>query len=148
MGSDINLQHHNNHFLLREIVIDAETTGLHPFSAERWAPAKGPQVVDVRKRDQFCRPVATLSPAGFGSSTREIVLDTETTTGAPSQFGFLAQDVRSVYPNLVTSGMRTPEAPDGLMRLDRIAMLAPIVKMLQELDARLSSLEANRAEGK
>jgi DNA polymerase III epsilon subunit-like protein len=31
MASLVNLQDHNNHFLMREIVIDTETTGLDPL---------------------------------------------------------------------------------------------------------------------
>jgi DNA polymerase III epsilon subunit-like protein len=35
MATLINLQDHNNHFLMREIVIDTETTGFDPLGGGR-----------------------------------------------------------------------------------------------------------------
>jgi hypothetical protein len=35
MASHINLQDHNNHLPMREIVIDTETTGLDPLDGDR-----------------------------------------------------------------------------------------------------------------
>jgi hypothetical protein len=60
---------------MHEIVIDTETTGLDPFSAEGRGPTKRPQVEMCGKREQFCCGIQALSPTSFGSSVSEIALD-------------------------------------------------------------------------
>ena len=67
------------------------------------------------------------------------------------QYGFVAQEVQAVLPELVTNtGMKTPETPDGLLRLDYNGLLAPIVKAVQELktlnDKQEAEIRAQAAE--
>jgi Chaperone of endosialidase len=57
-------------------------------------------------------------------------------SGTDQQFGFIAQEVRQVFPNLVrNTGLRTPATPDGLLHLEYDGLFAPIVKAVQELKA-------------
>ncbi|NBU58520.1 MAG: tail fiber domain-containing protein [Betaproteobacteria bacterium] len=51
-----------------------------------------------------------------------------------SQFGFIAQDVAKVLPDLVSnSGNTSARTPDGTLTLNYIGLLAPLVKSVQEL---------------
>lgn len=50
------------------------------------------------------------------------------------QFGFIAQDVASIFPNLVEQDKNT-----GYYKLDYQGFFAPLVKSIQELDVKVSS---------
>ncbi|KKW45919.1 MAG: hemagluttinin family protein [Parcubacteria group bacterium GW2011_GWB1_57_6] len=56
--------------------------------------------------------------------------------GTNEQFGLIAQDVRNVFPNLVTTTNPTPLAPDGTLTIDYQGLIAPMVLAIQQLDAR------------
>lgn len=53
-----------------------------------------------------------------------------------TQFGFVAQDVMSVLPNLVSRDVNT-----GYYKLDYQGLIAPIVKAIQVITTRLAALE-------
>lgn len=58
-------------------------------------------------------------------------------------FGFLAQDLKAVFPDLVhNSGIASPAAPDGALQIDYSGLIAPMVTTMQELEARIRVLEA------
>ncbi len=54
-----------------------------------------------------------------------------------NQFGFIAQDAASVFPNLVEQDKNT-----GYYKFDYQGLLGPIVKSIQELDAKTVSLSS------
>jgi hypothetical protein len=56
--------------------------------------------------------------------------------GIKNEVGFIAQDVQTVYPNLVATGM------NGMYSLKTTNLLPYIVKAIQELNNRLLALEA------
>jgi hypothetical protein len=52
------------------------------------------------------------------------------------QYGFVAQEVRDVLPDLVhNTGMKTQQTPDGTLKLDYNGLVPPMVKAIQELKA-------------
>jgi hypothetical protein len=56
------------------------------------------------------------------------------------QFGFIAQQVQSVFPNLVSTTSPTALTPDGTLSLNYIDLISPIVAAIQELDKEITSL--------
>ena len=68
--------------------------------------------------------------------------------------GFIAQEVEEVFPDLVEqSEMKTPDAPDGVNKINFYGLFAPIVKAIQELyeryvsdHNRINQLEQQNAE--
>ena len=60
------------------------------------------------------------------------------------QFGFIAQQVQQIFPNLVSTTSPTALTPDGTLSLNYIDLISPIVAAIQELDSELTSLEFDR----
>ena len=50
------------------------------------------------------------------------------------QFGFIAQQVEQVFPNLVSTTSPTALTPDGTLSLNYIDLISPIVSAIQELE--------------
>ena len=64
------------------------------------------------------------------------------TTGERKEFGFLAQDVATVMPELVRNiGMTNEDISDGMLAIDHIGLIAPIVQAIQELSEKLKKLD-------
>jgi trimeric autotransporter adhesin len=62
---------------------------------------------------------------------------------AGTQLGFLAQDVRQIYPGLVAmTSNKTPWTPDGTLSLNYSGLIAPIVAAVQKLKADNDNLRA------
>jgi hypothetical protein len=61
------------------------------------------------------------------------------------QFGFIAQQVQSVFPNLVSTTSPTALTPDGTLSLNYIDLISPIVAAIQELDKEITSLASTVA---
>ncbi len=61
------------------------------------------------------------------------------------QFGFVAQQVQSVFPNLVSTTSPTTLTPDGTLSLNYIDLISPIVAAIQELDREITSLASTVA---
>jgi Chaperone of endosialidase/Domain of unknown function (DUF5011) len=56
------------------------------------------------------------------------------------QYGFNAQQVEQVFPNLVSTTSATELTPDGTLGLNYLGLIAPLVEAVQTLSADLSSL--------
>ncbi|KRQ09151.1 hypothetical protein AOQ71_21210 [Bradyrhizobium manausense] len=65
--------------------------------------------------------------------------------GGVRQYGFLAQQVQSIFPNLVSTTSPTALTPDGTLGLNYLGLISPIVKAIQALSSELSSLQATVA---
>jgi hypothetical protein len=65
--------------------------------------------------------------------------------GGVRQYGFIAQQVQQVFPNLVSTTSATALTPDGTLGLNYLGLIAPLVEAVQGLSARLSSLDATIA---
>ena len=61
------------------------------------------------------------------------------------QFGFIAQQVEAVFPNLVSTTSPTALTPDGTLSLNYIDLISPIIAAIQELDRELTSLASTVA---
>lgn len=81
--------------------------------------------------------IADVLPAEGMAMVRQIspVRYTLIASGAPA-FGVIAQDLQGVMPSAVTANK------DGMLSVDHMQMLSPIVASLQDLDARLAAIEA------
>ena len=55
-----------------------------------------------------------------------------------TQLGFIAQQVQTVFPGLVTRESSTTYTPDGTLSVNYNGLIAPLVKSVQELDAKVS----------
>lgn len=59
------------------------------------------------------------------------------------QYGFIAQEVREVLPDLVrNTGMISTSTPDGALTIEHTGLVAPLVKAVQELDAKVDDKTA------
>jgi hypothetical protein len=68
----------------------------------------------------------------------------DTTAGTTTQYGFIAQEVRNILPNLVSNtGLISSSTPDGLLRFDYNGLFAPIVKAVQEIATITGTFKTN-----
>lgn len=58
------------------------------------------------------------------------------------QVGFIAQDVQKLFPNLVSLTAPTALTPDGTLGVNYIGFIAPIIKAVQALSAKVDALTA------
>jgi len=61
--------------------------------------------------------------------------------GGVRQYGFIAQQVQPIFPELVSTTSATALTPDGTLGLNYLGLIAPIVKAIQGFSADLTSLE-------
>ena len=71
--------------------------------------------------------------------------DPETQRGPREQFGFIAQQVQQVFPNLVATSSPTSLTPDGTLSLDYNGLIAPAVLAIQELHLDLNAIASAAA---
>jgi hypothetical protein len=55
--------------------------------------------------------------------------------------GFIAQQVAGVFPQLVSTTSATALTPDGTLTLNYVGLIAPMVKAIQALGAKIASIE-------
>ncbi|MHB8660338.1 MAG: immunoglobulin-like domain-containing protein [Minisyncoccota bacterium] len=68
----------------------------------------------------------------------------ETERGTERQYGFIAQQVQSVFPNLVATSSPTTLTPDGTLTVNYDGLISPMIRAIQQLDTRTNFL-ANAA---
>jgi hypothetical protein len=61
------------------------------------------------------------------------------------QYGFIAQQVQSIFPNLVSVTAPTALTPDGTLSLNYIDLISPIVAAIQQLDKEIALLASTVA---
>jgi hypothetical protein len=61
--------------------------------------------------------------------------------GPTPQFGFIAQQVLPIFPNLVSTTSATALTPDGTLSLNYIDLISPMVSAIQALSADITSIE-------
>ncbi len=59
-----------------------------------------------------------------------------------TQFGFIAQDVKKIFPNLVSVGVSTTKTPGGTLSLDYDGLIAPMVKAIQEQQSQIQKQQS------
>jgi hypothetical protein len=57
------------------------------------------------------------------------------------QYGFIAQQVQQIFPNLVSTTSATALTPDGTLGLNYLGLIAPLMEAVQALSTELTSLE-------
>jgi hypothetical protein len=65
--------------------------------------------------------------------------------GATRQYGFIAQQVQQVFPELVSTTSATALTPNGTLGLNYLGLIAPIVEAVQTLSSEIASLETTVA---
>jgi hypothetical protein len=58
-----------------------------------------------------------------------------------TNFGFIAQQVQQLFPELVSTTSATTPTPGGTLTLNYAGLIAPIVKAMQALAGEVSNLE-------
>ena len=66
--------------------------------------------------------------------------------GSQLQYGFIAQQIQSIFPNLVSTTSPTSLTPDGTLSLNYVDLIAPIVAALQELRQRDHGTHSNGSQ--
>ncbi len=101
-----------------------------PTSGSR--PTSRPRRLKLARRDRRAQP-------------RHLQLDRSRAKSSVPQFGFIAQQVQPVFPNLVSTTSPTALTPDGTLSLNYIDLISPIVAAIQELDQEITSLASTVA---
>jgi Chaperone of endosialidase/Domain of unknown function (DUF5011) len=65
--------------------------------------------------------------------------------GGVRQYGFIAQQVQQVFPNLVSTTSATALTPDGTLGLNYLGLIAPLVEAVQTLSSQVSNLASTVA---
>ncbi|MFA5063223.1 MAG: tail fiber domain-containing protein, partial [Candidatus Omnitrophota bacterium] len=66
--------------------------------------------------------------------------------GGGTQLGFVAQQVQSIFPELVSNSAATTLTPGGTLAINYIGLLPPIVKAIQELKKQNEILQAENKQ--
>ena len=103
------------------------------------------QSSDARLKTNIQSLDASTSLAAINSLTQVAYDWLDPNKGGVRQYGFIAQQVQQVFPNLVSTTSATALTPDGTLGLNYIGLIAPIVEAVQTLSAGMTSLQATVA---
>jgi hypothetical protein len=98
------------------------------------------QSSDARLKTNIQSLDASTSLAAINSLTPVAYDWIDPNKGGVRQYGFIAQQVQRVFPNLVSTTSATALTPDGTLGLNYVGLIAPLVEAVQTLAANLSSL--------
>ncbi len=109
-------------------------------TAQLWVDSTNVGTITVSSDRRIKHDIQPLAPDSGIAAIRRLnpvsFYWNDKASGLEQQYGFIAQDVRTVLPNLVrNTGMKTEATPDGLLHLEYNGLFAPIVKAVQELSA-------------
>jgi hypothetical protein len=82
--------------------------------------------------------IARLRPVSF--------IWRETWRGTAPQYGFIAQEAQSAFPDLIGHADATPLTPDGTMTFNYQNLLAPLVLASQELNRKVTDVSTKVAQ--
>jgi hypothetical protein len=91
---------------------------------------------DIKNLDSTSR-LMQLRPVDYLWKSQETVEESEEKN--KRNFGFIAQEVKEVFPDLVTV------SPDGMFGVEYTGLISPLVKAIQELKAELDTVKAELA---
>ena len=100
------------------------------------------QSSDARLKTNIQSLDASTSLAAINSLTPVAYDWLDPNKGGTRQYGFIAQQVQHVFPNLVSTTSATALTPDGTLGLNYLGLIAPIVEAIQTLSAQVQSLTA------
>jgi hypothetical protein len=91
------------------------------------------QSSDARLKTNIQSLDASTSLAAINSLTPVAYDWLDPEKGGTRQYGFIAQQVQQIFPNLVSTTSATALTPDGTLGLNYIGLIAPIVEAVQTL---------------
>jgi len=92
----------------------------------------------IRPLDSTLDAVLNLNPVTFQWRAPH-----ENTAKSNNCYGFIADEIQTVFPNLVLDGGVTEDAlPDNLLHIAYIELIPILTKAIQELSVRVAALEA------
>ncbi|MFH1178409.1 MAG: tail fiber domain-containing protein, partial [bacterium] len=97
---------------------------------------------DQRLKQNIISLDATSSLAAINALNPVSFYWRDATLGANQQFGLVAQEVQSVFPNLVQATNPTALTPDGTLTVNYSGLIAPMIRSIQELDAQVRQMQA------
>jgi len=100
------------------------------------------QSSDARLKTNVQSLDASTSLAAINSLTPVAYDWIDPNKGGVRQYGFIAQQVQQVFPNLVSTTSATALTPDGTLGLNYLGLIAPLVEAVQTLSAEVQNLTA------
>ncbi len=97
------------------------------------------QSSDARLKTNIQSLDASTSLAAINSLTPVAYDWLDPEKGGVRQYGFIAQQVQQVFPNLVSTTSPTALTPDGTLGLNYLGLIAPLVEAVQTLSAEVQS---------
>ncbi|MDP2665284.1 MAG: tail fiber domain-containing protein, partial [bacterium] len=91
---------------------------------------------DERLKENIAAIATTSALAGINALNPVSFNWRNASMGANQQFGLIAQQVASVFPNLVQMTNPTLLTPSGTLTVNYLGLISPIIRSIQELDAR------------
>jgi hypothetical protein len=98
------------------------------------------QSSDARLKTNVQSLDASTSLAAINSLTPVAYDWIDPNKGGTRQYGFIAQQVEQVFPNLVSTTSATALTPDGTLGLNYLGLIAPLVEAVQTLSQEVQSL--------
>jgi hypothetical protein len=99
------------------------------------------QSSDRRLKTNIAALDASSSLASINSLTPVAYDWLDPEKGGVRQYGFIAQQVQQIFPDLVSTTSATALTPDGTLGLNYLGLIAPLVEAVQVLSRELASLE-------
>jgi hypothetical protein len=103
------------------------------------------QSSDRRLKTNIAALDASSSLASINSLTPVAYYWLDPEKGGVRQYGFIAQQVQQVFPNLVSTTSATALTPDGTLGLNYLGLIAPLVEAVQTISSELTNLQATVA---
>jgi hypothetical protein len=103
------------------------------------------QSSDRRLKTNIQNLDASSSLASINSLTPVAYVWLDPEKGGGRQYGFIAQDVQQVFPDLVATTSATALTPNGTLGLNYIGLIAPLVEAVQMISTELVNLGAKVA---
>jgi hypothetical protein len=124
------------------VVNNASTTVFAVFDGGNAQLSRTPtQSSDARLKTNIQSLDASTSLAAINSLIPVAYDWLDPDKGGIRQYGFIAQQVEPVFPNLVSTTSATALTPDGTLGLNYIGLIAPVIKAIQALSTEIASLE-------
>lgn len=123
------------------VVNNASTTVFAVFDGDAQLSGTLTQSSDARLKTNIQSLDASTSLAAINSLSPVAYDWLDPNKGGIRQYGFIAQQVEPVFPNLVSTTSATALTPDGTLGLNYIGLIAPVIRAIQALSTEIASLE-------
>lgn len=97
---------------------------------------------NVTSLSSMIAKINQLNPVQF--DWKDPIRNTDPDRTSNTDFGFIAQEVEAIFPDVIYTGPVTTDAmPDNLKHLSYSSLIPILTKAIQELDTRITALEAS-----